>query len=378
MTQRFWKHALLALLVLLQCGASLLFLQSKILGTENDGGQGVNLAVFTEGQVSIKRQGWTSYAPVVFGTSLRRGDLLRLDDSSRAKVVCSDLTLHEVSSGIVGVPCEATRPLLRRPDGSMINATRSWPSDGSFPMVISPRMTRLLSPHPVLRWTPVKGTADYHVIVRGIVRGMNFYWSRVYPGTEVTYPDSAPPLEAGVDYKLIVETSGPNNRSSSEEPGPGLGFAILGSKERKTILEEEGQIESLGLPVGPTQFLIAHLYATHGLNAEAIERLEGVSNTFKVAAVPRLLGDLYLTIGLPRQAESNYLNSLSLSEDGKDEEGEMLVHLALARIYGQALGNVESASKHLNAALELAGKLGDDYTTTEVGKRLAELRQTGS
>lgn len=144
------------------------------------------------------------------------------------------------------------------------------------------------------------------------------------------------------------------------------------------MLEEGRKIENLGLPVGPTQFLIAHLYATHGLNAEAIHRLEGISNTFKVAAVVRLLGDLYLTIGLPRQAESNYLNSLSLSEDGKDEEGEMLVHLALARIYGQALGNVESANKHLKAALELAGKLGDDYTTIEVGKRLAELRQTGT
>ena len=374
MTQRFWKHALLALLVLLQCGAWLLFLQSKVLGTENDGGQGVNLAVFTEGQVSMKRQGWTSYASVVFGTSLRRGDLLRLDDSSRAKIVCSDLTLHEVSSGIVGVPCEASRPLLRRPDGSMINATRSWPSDGSFPLIISPRMTRLLSPHPVLRWTPVKGTADYHVIVRG----MNFYWSRVYPGTEVNYPDSAPPLEAGVDYKLVVETSGSNNRSSSEEPGLGLGFAMLGSKERKTVLEEEEQIENLGLPVGPTQFLIAHLYATHGLNAEAIERLEGISNTFKVAAVARLLGDLYLNVALPRQAESSYLNSLSLSKDGKDEEGEMLVHLALARIYGQALGSVKSASEHLDAALALAKKLGDDYTTIEVGKRLAELRGTGT
>lgn len=379
MRPRFWKYALLVSLVLLQCSTWLVFLESKILSTENDDGQGVNLAVFIEGQVSVKRKGWTGYAPVVFGTSLRRGDLLRLGDSSQAKVVCSDLTLHDVSPGIVGVPCEGTQPLLRRPDGSMINATRSWPSDGSFPQVLSPRMTKLLSPLPVLRWTAVKGTTDYHVIVRG----MNFSWSQVYPGVssgaaEVMYPVTAPKLEVGADYKLIVETSGPNSRSSSEEPGIGLGFSMLGSKERKTVLEEGRQIENLGLPVGPTQFLIAHLYATHGLNAEAIQRLERISNTFKVAAVVRLLGDLYLTIGLPRQAESNYLNSLSLSEDGKDEEGEMLVHLALARIYGQALGNVESASKHLNAALELAGKLGDDYTTTEVGKRLAELRQTGT
>jgi len=375
MTQRYWKHALLVLVVLLQCSVWLLLVQTKLHGTENGGGQAVNLAVFIEGQVSVKRKGWTGYAPVVFGTSLRRGDLLRLDDSSHAKVVCSDLTLHDISAGIVGVPCEGAQLLLRRPDGSMINATRGWPSDGSFPMVLSPRKTRLLSPHPVLRWTEVQEATNYRVIVRAI----NFYWSsQVSSGTEIAYPDEAPPLEAGVDYKLIVETGGPNGRSSSDEPGLGLGFSMISSKERKTVLEEERQVENLGLPAGPTQFLIAHLYATHDLNAEAIRRLENISQTFKVAAVTRLLGDLYLKVGLPRQAETGYLNSLALSKDGKDEEGQMLVHLALARIYGQALGNVKLANEHLEATLALANMLGDDYTASEVAKRLAELKRTGT
>src|SRR6202165_2783834 len=156
MKQRYWKNAQLVLLLLLQFSPSWLLLQARLVGAENDGSQAVNLAVFIEGQVSVKRKGWTSYAPVVFGTSLRIGDLLHLGESSRAKVVCSDLTLRDISPGIVGVPCEGAKPLLRRPDGSMINATRSLPSDGSFPLVISPRMTKLLSPYPVLRWTPVK------------------------------------------------------------------------------------------------------------------------------------------------------------------------------------------------------------------------------
>ncbi|SRR6266566_1523895 len=379
MRQQYWKRAPVMLLVLLQCGQWPLLLQTKLLSAEKYSGETVNLAVFIEGQVSVKRKGWTNYAPVVFGTSLRIGDLLHLDESSRAKVVCSDLTLRDISPGIVGVPCEGTKPVLRRPDGSMINATRSGPSDGSFPVVLSPRMTKLLSPCPVLRWTPLKGTTNYQVIMRGIDgRGINFYWSRVSSGTEITYPDGAPALVAGVDYKLIVETSGPNSRSSSDEPGLGLGFSVLGSKERKTVLEEEKQIENLGLPAGPTQFLIAHLYATHDLNAEAIRRLEGISNTFKVAAVARLLGDLYMNIGLPRQAETNYLNSLDLSKDGKDEEGQMLVHLALARIYGPLLGNVKLAGEHLDASLALANKLGDDYIIGEVGKRSTELKKTGT
>src|SRR6266699_1552954 len=152
MRQQYWKRAPVMLLVLLQCGQWPLLLQTKLLSAEKYSGETVNLAVFIEGQVSVKRKGWTNYAPVVFGTSLRIGDLLHLDESSRAKVVCSDLTLRDISPGIVGVPCEGTKPVLRRPDGSMINATRSGPSDGSFPVVLSPRMTKLLSPCPVHRW----------------------------------------------------------------------------------------------------------------------------------------------------------------------------------------------------------------------------------
>jgi hypothetical protein len=372
MIQRYGRRATLLLFVLLESGILLFLLQTNLRSTENQNAQPVNLAVSIQGQLSVKRKGWTSYAPVVFGTSLRSGDLLRLDDSSRAKVVCSDLTLHDISFGIVGVPCEGAQPLLQRADGSLINATRSLPGAGPYPLVLSPRKTKLLSPRPILRWTAVEGASTYLVTVRG----RDLYWySRVHSATELKYPDSAPPLEAGVDYILIVETS---DQSSSAEPGLGLGFSILNAKERKTVQDEEKQIESLGLPAGPTQFLIAHLYASHDLNAEAIKRLEGISDTFKVPAVARLLGDLYLNIGLLRQAETSYLSSLNLSIDANDEEGQMLDHLALARIYEQALGNVKSANEQLDATLAIANKLGDDYTASEVAKRLAELKRTGT
>jgi hypothetical protein len=370
MRVRYWRRAPVVLLVFLQCGPWPLLLQTKLLGAESDGGQAVNLAVFIEGQVSVKRKGWTGFAPVVFGTSLRRGDLLHLDESSHAKVVCSDLTLRDISPAIVGVPCEGARSVLRRPDGSMINATRSWPSDGSFPAVLSPRMTKLLSPRPVLRWTPVKGTTNYQVIVRGI----NFYWSRVYSGTEITYPDREPALGTGVDYKLIVETIGPNSRSSSEEPGLGLGFSVLSSTERKLVLEEQKQLEHLGLEEGPTQYLIGHLYASHGLNAEAIQRLEAVAKKFQVPATERLLGELYLTVALPRQAEAHYLKSLELSQKEQDDEGQMQCRLVLGTIYSSVFGNSHAAGEHLEAAIEIAGKIGDDVTIGEARKQLSELK----
>src|SRR5262249_42798805 len=153
--------------------------------------------------VSVKREGWSAYAPVLFGTALHYGDLLRLDGSAQATVVCTDLTLATVPSGVGGIPC----PVGREPngpglvyDGSLVNPTRSNPS-GEFPLVVAPRKTNLLDPRPTLRWTPVAGVTTYTVSVRG----PKVSWStEVTSGTEVAYPGNAPALVAGATYKVTV------------------------------------------------------------------------------------------------------------------------------------------------------------------------------
>jgi tetratricopeptide (TPR) repeat protein len=224
-----------------------------------------------------------------------------------------------------------------------------------------------MSDHPILKWTPVQGATRYLVIIRG----ESFYWRTVVSGTELVYPDSAPRLQPDHNYKLIVEI---NDRSSSDEPGLGLGFSLLSSKEKEPIQQEEEQIEKLGLPDEPTEYLIAHLYGANGLYAEAIDRLERIVQQFKAAAAERLLGNLYMKISLPRQAESHYLKSLALSRAEQDEDGEMLERRALAYIYRETLGNEEAASQQLQAVLDLARKLGDEQTTEEVQKQLKDLR----
>jgi hypothetical protein len=369
MTQR----NLVRFLILLLHGTFWLpFLQARLLQGQAVSSEPLNLIVQIDGQVKVKRQGWTAYAPVVFGTALHGGDLLNLSESSRAKVVCSDLTLHDVPTGIGGVPCSVSRVVLRRVDGTLINATRGWPSDGSFPVVLSPRKTKLITANPTLRWSPVKEATAYRVTVRGEGGKDRLGWSKMVTSlTAIVYPETAPRFEVGIDYKLIVET---NDGRSSEEPGLGLGFSMLSSNEKKIVLQEQKQIEKWGLPDGPTQFLVAHLYADHGLYAEAIERLEVISQTFKAAAVKRLLGDLYMDVGLARQAEAEYLNSLVLSKAENDDEGQMLLHKALAYIYEQIVGNKEAAALQFNATLDLAKKLGDDLTATQARMQLEQLK----
>lgn len=349
-------------------GLGLPMIQSSLLECQTTVKEPLNVVIQIDGQLKLKRTGWTIYTPVVFGTNLHSGDLLDLRPSSNARVVCSDLTLHPVGAGIGAVPCSASRPILSAPGGSLINPTRGWPSDGTFPIVVSPRKTKLISTHPTLRWTPVKGATAYTVAVRG----PNLYWSTsVTSGTEVGYPEKAPKLEVGVDYKLLVAA---NNGPRYDEPGLGLGFSLLSADDRRTVLREQKQIENLGLAEGPTQFLIAHLYASQGLYAEAVERLEAVSQRFRRAAVQRLLGDLYIAIGLPRQAETNYLSSLELATAEDDEEGQMRLHAALGYIYGRTLGNKEAARQHLNAVLALARKLGDEPGADHAAEEMAELK----
>src|SRR6266849_5369458 len=107
--------------------------------------QAANLVVLIQGHPAIKRKNWTGFAPLTFGVNLQTGDLLRMDESSVAKVVCSDLKLRDIGGGTIGTPCTPSQEILRRPDGSLLRPTRTAPSEGSFPIVLSPRRTKLLS-----------------------------------------------------------------------------------------------------------------------------------------------------------------------------------------------------------------------------------------
>src|SRR5258708_3073892 len=61
--------------------------------------QAANLVVLIQGHPAIKRKNWTSFAPLTFGVDLQTGDLLRVDQSSVANAVRSDLELLDVAAG---------------------------------------------------------------------------------------------------------------------------------------------------------------------------------------------------------------------------------------------------------------------------------------
>jgi hypothetical protein len=332
---------------------------------------GLNIIVALQGQLDMKRKGWSAFTPARLGTTLQRGDLLRLEGSSQAKVVCAGLTVSDVPRDLGGVPCPATRPILIYL-GDKVTATRGY-DEGVFPRVIAPRKTKLLNPRPTLLWMPVAGATGYNIIVRGQnARGQNPYWKTDVPsGAKLDYPAGAPPLEADTDYKLIVSAGG---RQSDEEAEPGLGFALLKSDRAKEVRDAEKKIRALGLPDAPTRLVVAYLYAAYDLNAEAIEQLEGIPETLQEPAPARLLGALYLAIGLSRHAEKHYLRALEFSRNVNDEEGQALAHKELGRIYDEALGARNAAIRHFEAALNWYKKLGDQQMASHIEEKLAKRR----
>lgn len=314
------------------------------------------LIVQLQGDASLKRSGWRDYAPALFGTPFRKGDLLRVDASARATVACADLALAELGSGVNGFPCTATGAAPLVYSGGLAAATRGDPGTGEFPLVISPRKTKLLDPRPLLRWTPVAGAASYAVNLQGTS------WSTVVEGaTELAYPAGAPALQPGTAYRLVVEANG---RSSNEEASAGLGFTLLGEAGARRVRDSEAKIRALGLPDASALLLLANQYANAGLVAEAIGLLEAAGEPAE-SALARLLGDLYLAVGLNREAETRYQGALALSAQLNDTEGQASAYASLGRIY-DLLGNREEAGTHLEQAALLYEKLGDAQTAAEM------------
>ena len=326
----------------------------------------LNLVVGVEGNISIKRQGWTDYAPAFFGMALRNGDLLRLDGSSQATVACSDLTLAKAAGGVSAVPCKGTKSMLVS-GGRLVMPTRA-DAPLEIPLIVSPRKTKLLSAHPILRWSPVAGATVYKVSLRG----PNLSWSSDVAGkTEIAYPNDAPTLAPGATYKLSV-TAGA--RSSDEESIPGLGFTMLKPEDGQVVRDGETRIRGLGLPDAATRLLTANLYASQGLNSEAIDQMESLIILAPQPAIVRSLGDLYLKIGLNRLAEERYIQALGLSQNLNDVEGQATAQNALGLVY-EALGNKTEAVQRSQKAIEWYQKLGDARTVAQIQDRIASLQK---
>ena len=312
------------------------------------------------------------------GMLIRRGYLLTLDPAAKATVICGDGKTRELAPGPHGCPC--TKPCTPEVcginyDGSTIGSTRGPDTDaGLFPVVISPRRTMLRNLRPTIRWGPIAGAKDktsYSVTLYG--DRMKVIWTRdVVSETKLSYPDEEPSLTPGQVYKFVVTSEG---LSSEQDHSPGLGFTTLTTDQALALADEEIKIKLMRMPETQTRFLVSNLYAARELYSEAIEQLQDLYTTMKEPAVVRMLGDLYATIGLNREAEKKYLEAFSLTP-ASDLEGVGLIQQNLAQVY-ENLGIFDRAIARLGEAIRAYRRLRNTSRVKALSNEQRRLKEAG-
>ena len=310
------------------------------------------------GKLKVKQRRSDGAATATVGTIVRRGYLLNLDPGAKAAVRCDDGKLHQLGPGLQGSPCVA-------PVAGAIYDGYGPPRTGgadtrnkAFPVIISPRGTRLLTTRPTIRWSPVVAPPQgapvkYQVIV--FREKMEKVWQREVSGlTELEYPAAEPPLARGVLYKVIVEAG---ERSSEAEGTPDMGVTVLTDEQANHLAAAETQLRGLNLPAAETQFLVAELFAARGLTSEAIDKLNALRSTLNQPWVLLLLGDLYAAVGLHREAVTQYEGVLVLSQTAEDPEAQALAFASAGSSY-LALGAFADANSVFTKAVDAYRKLG--------------------
>jgi hypothetical protein len=316
-----------------------------------------NLLVATDGDVRLKRVGWSDYVPVGFGTFLQSKDLLEVDGT--ASVLCGDLTVKPIK-GRDSCPCPTTMNHVMYDDANIsIETSRCLEDDrpeDDVPYITHPRNTLVASPRPLLRWRDV-GASSYTIAI--VQRGSVIWQQDGMMGDEITYPADGPTLEPGVDYLLVVRDND-TGIESSEDPAKGIGFRVASSAQREALAAHCDDVTVLpDLDDTAHNYALALCYATwepegggHRLWGAAWLLLESVLETHDAPAVHLWTGDMLSVMKLPNEAETAYQMALEQAEALGDLESQAAAHAGLWRVTGDEV--------HWDKAMELYTYLGDD------------------
>jgi hypothetical protein len=327
------------------------------------------------GDVSLQQVITGQVVPASFGDYLLRGDVIVTGQKAQAEMVCSDgVSIHLDPNQSITVTCGETpdpiyqRIILRvhREQIEALPTARPVPvEDGGLPVVLSPRNTRLTEDRPVIRWLTVQGVEGYEVVVRGPDSEL---WRATTQGPELPYPEAQPALEAGVHYLIqVTARMGSVGEDRTSEP---VMVSVLSPPEVEEVHQFETQVKSLGLSTESTTFFLAAYYADMELYDAAIAELVPLVEAVPFPSAHRLLGYVYLAVGLSGEAAQSYQEAHRLAQAQGNRlvqaEAEVgLGHVAFAK------KNFEQALSHYQAALGLYQELGlESDAAADAGARL--------
>ena len=322
----------------------------------------VGLLKRVNGPVCIKPGGKDPCYPATRGTTLRRDDTLIVETKGEARVRCYCLPPGEepdTKPKYEGRPCPSDCPRT-------LGLSRVMPLNTAGEAAgITTAQTAVFASTPALSWAEVESKSSYRVSVSGpsfnhIADGVtsNFY----------SIPANRR-LKSNATYAVTVADS-----RNPERAYPVLNFKVLSEGEAAAVRAIEEEIRELGLAPEQTRLLTARLYASWGLNLDALRLLESLFEneaalSFDLGDVFLLMGDLYLETGKNSEAQKAYtkalitadlandkslkayaLEGVGLSYSAAGKTGKTVNALQSARRLFEELGNVQKAEE-LNAYL---------------------------
>lgn len=328
----------------------------------------VGVVAVVRGTLELQREGWNAFVPVSTGASLRVGDQVRLAPGAQTRIVCADAVVVDLREGTTPNPC-------RSQDGWIFDITRTpWANtvlsadDARIPKVIAPRATALLTTTPTIRWSAVEGAETYTVILR---REAEEVWRVTVRGTTtLDYPADQPPLERGPMYRFVVSAD-----DGLRENAQGAGVVVLTEREVQEVAAEVRRLEQLAVDDATRRLVLANLYASRGLYADALALLEGLTNSPAQPAPLRLLGDIYLAIGLPDLAAAPYTQARDVAAQTGDRLAQAQANRMLGTVYSR-LGSEENRKRtveHYQRALQFYEEVGDAAAQKELRQLLSAL-----
>ena len=328
-----------------------------------------------QGNVSIKRNGDSQYRSVSVGAILRNGDLIRPNPGAKVKIRCTNNTLWRVLAGVpsgLGVGC---------PDSVALRYNGRGRGGCDFLAFLNNRClytTQVLAASPDLRWNPVAGVTRYQVQV---VNGNEVIWQQMAEATATHYGGTE--LQPNVNYQLLVTTvDRPDHQRTFR-----LTLQRLDETKTAVLQMAIAQIDSPELSPEARAIALASIYqeveqsATassqvsnpSGLVWEAIATLEPlVFSGNSTPYVHRLLGDLYLEVGLLELATPRYRSAINLAQEASDCQNQASAAVGLANI-AAAQGDRRAAGRWLRQAREGYALLGDTRQVELVDQWLHKL-----
>jgi hypothetical protein len=330
-----------------------------------------NLLVEAQGEVWLRRVGWSEFLPAGFGIAVQPGDLLRIPEGSMASVFCGDETLWEAGPRALPAddlehtaPCQTGRP--PRP-WSDVAALRGEQGD-QIPYIVRPRNTALLSDRPQLWWNALLGVDSYTVSL--ISDDGQERPPVTADGGELAWPPDWPPLEPRATYVLVVEGGGARS-DEGDEQHTGLGFWLLDAAQAEQVRALESRLRAQSLEPAAADLLVAELYLGRDLRAEATGLLEGLSASAGSAPVWLALGRAHLEAGLTAEARAALDRAVEVAGETGQQQVEAAARVGLG-LAARLDDDGATAETHLQAARALYEQIGDRDGLDQVDRLLSE------